>query len=124
MSNLYHKVAVASVCTALGFVLGASPEGKAATFAPTIIFEVVDGGHPRGLYFDGRGDYLGVGSAGYIQREVTRDQGQFAEFNISSLSLAPNTVISSAVLQTQIRAFPMTGYGVVNYSTFGYYEVQ
>jgi len=43
MNNLYHKVAVASVCTALGFILGASPEAKAATFAPTITFEVGDG---------------------------------------------------------------------------------
>jgi hypothetical protein len=119
MNNLYHKVAVASVCTALGFVLGASPEAKAATFAPTITFEVGDGDGFKGLSFDGRGDYLGVGSFGYILREVTRDQGEFAEFNISSLSLAPNTVISSAVLQTQIRDFPMTGYGVVNYTQPG-----
>jgi hypothetical protein len=42
MNNLYHKVAVASVCTALGFVLGASKEVKAATITltPTIQFGV------------------------------------------------------------------------------------
>ncbi len=114
MNNLYHKVAVASVCTALGFILGASPEAKGATFAPTITFEVGDGDSFKGISFDGRGDYLGVGSAGYIYRGVRHDKGPFAEFNISSLSLAPNTVISSAVLQTQIRDFPRTGYGVVN----------
>jgi hypothetical protein len=32
MNNLYRKVAVASACTALGFVLGANEEAKAATF--------------------------------------------------------------------------------------------
>ena len=31
MKNLYHKVAVASVCTALGFALGANKEAKAAS---------------------------------------------------------------------------------------------
>jgi hypothetical protein len=35
MYNLYHKVAVASVCTALGFALGANKEVKAATFTLT-----------------------------------------------------------------------------------------
>jgi hypothetical protein len=33
MKNLYRQVAVASVCTALGFVLGGSEEAKAATFS-------------------------------------------------------------------------------------------
>ena len=32
MNNLYHKVAVASVCTALSFMLGANKEAKAARF--------------------------------------------------------------------------------------------
>jgi hypothetical protein len=42
MNNLYHKVAVASVCTALGFALGANKEAKAATITltPTIQFGV------------------------------------------------------------------------------------
>jgi hypothetical protein len=63
MNNLYHKVAVASVCTALGFVLGASPEAKAAsfTFAPTITFEVIDGGI-FGDSFDGLGDQVFPGN--------------------------------------------------------------
>jgi hypothetical protein len=44
MNNLYHKVAVASVCTALGFALGANKEAKAATLSlePTIRFEVAN----------------------------------------------------------------------------------
>jgi hypothetical protein len=32
MNNFYHKLAVASICTALGFAIGASEEAKAATF--------------------------------------------------------------------------------------------
>jgi hypothetical protein len=42
MNNLYRKVAVTSVCAALGFVLGASEEVKAATFSltPTIQFGI------------------------------------------------------------------------------------
>jgi hypothetical protein len=35
MNNLYHKIAVASVCTALGFALGANKEARAATFTFT-----------------------------------------------------------------------------------------
>ena len=116
MNNLYHKVAFASICTALGFVLGASEEAKAAsfTFAPTIIFEVIDGGHPRGLYVDGQGDMLSIGNFGYALKGSQGEAAEFAEFNISSFSLAPNTVISRAVLQSQIRTFSLTGLGVVN----------
>ena len=42
MNNVYRKVAVAYVCTALAFVLGASKEVKAATITltPTIKFGV------------------------------------------------------------------------------------
>jgi len=35
MNKLYHKVAVASVCTALSFTLGANKEAKAVTFTLT-----------------------------------------------------------------------------------------
>jgi len=31
MNNLYHKLAIASVCTALSFALGENKETKAAT---------------------------------------------------------------------------------------------
>jgi len=70
MNNLYRKIAVASVCTALGFALGASEEAKAATFSfsssnasPSITFHAIDGelrvrGESFGTYgsFDGLGD--------------------------------------------------------------------
>jgi len=42
MNNLYHKVAVASICMTLSFTLGASEEVKAATITltPTIQFGI------------------------------------------------------------------------------------
>ncbi|MEG5094350.1 hypothetical protein, partial [Microcoleus sp. B13-B4] len=56
MKNLYRKVAVASVCTALGFVLGASEEVKAATFTltPTIQFGATASMYQMGVYEDVR----------------------------------------------------------------------
>jgi hypothetical protein len=61
MSNLYHKVAVVSVCTALGFALGANKEAKAATFSnhnyygiTHLTFHAIDGGSYGS--FDGLGD--------------------------------------------------------------------
>jgi len=113
MNNLYHKVAVASVCTALDFVLGASPEAKAAsfTFAPTITFEVIDleEGPSR---FDGLGDLVFPGNFDVVMRGTIGEAGEFAEFNIGSFSLAPNTVISSAVFQAEIYTLEAWGLGV------------
>ncbi len=79
MKNLYHKVAVASVCTALGFVLGASPEAKAAsfTFAPTITFEVIDGGYD-GDSFDGLGDEVFPGIFNTVVRGTIGEAAEFA----------------------------------------------
>jgi len=113
MKNLYHKVAVASVFTALGFVLGASPQAKAAsfTFAPTITFEVIDGGF-FGDSFDGLGDQVFPGNFDTVVKGTIGEAAEFAEFNIGSFSLAPNTVISSAVFQAEIYSFQTFGLGV------------
>jgi hypothetical protein len=113
MNNLYHKVAVASACTALGFVLGASPEAKAAsfTFAPTITFEVIDGGYD-GDSFDGLGDLVFPGNFWVVARGTEGEAAEFAEFNIGSLSLAPKTVISSAIFQAELYSFLVYGLGV------------
>jgi hypothetical protein len=61
MNNLYHKVAVASVCTALSFALGANKKAEAATFSIyyewvgfDLTFSVIDGGSYGS--FDGLGD--------------------------------------------------------------------
>ena len=113
MNNLYHKVAVASACTALGFVLGASPEAKAASFtlAPTITFEVIDGGYD-GDSFDGLGDLVFPGNFDVVLRGTDGEAAQLAEFNIGSLFLAPSKVISRAVLQTELYTLVVTGLGI------------
>ena len=120
MNNLYHKVAVASVCTALGFVLGGSEEAKAATFtlAPTITFEVVDSSY-SGNNFDGLGDEVFPGNFYTVVRGTLGEAAEFAEFNINSLFLDSNTVISSAVFQAQINSFLVTGLGVNDYTNPG-----
>jgi hypothetical protein len=103
MNNLYHKVAVASLCTALGFALVANKEAKAATFffTPTTSFGVTDQDR------DGRGDSYYSGApfhVGLSGNHVGQSQENraFYEFNIANLSLAPNTVISSAIFQFRV----------------------
>ena len=133
MSRLYHKVAVASVCTALGFVLGASPEAKAATFTlePTITFGVIDWGYQvwneeeNYLYyeFDGVGDLILNDDQDSFGRVRDVDLAHFAEFNIDSFSLLPNKVIRSVLLQTQILSFEYyigSDFNPGSVSIFGY----
>jgi hypothetical protein len=120
MKNHYHQVAVVSVCTALGFALGANTEAKAAsfTFAPTITFEVIDGGY-FGSSFDGLGDEVFPGNFDTVVRGTLGEAAEFAEFNIGSLSLAPNTFISSAIFQAKISSFSVIGLGVNEYTNPG-----
>jgi hypothetical protein len=69
MNNLYHKVTVACVCTALGFALGANKEAKAATFTLTDTRFVVEGDSYSGVgekVSDSEG-YFNPGSI-YVQR--------------------------------------------------------
>jgi len=119
MNNLYHKLAGASVCTTLGFALGASPEAKAAsfTFPPATTFQVLDDGRSDSSNFDGLGDVVFPASDFSIiavTRGTLGEMRSFIEFNIGSFSLAPNAVISSAVLQTKIFTFSLTGLGIEN----------
>jgi len=125
MKNLYHKVAVASVCTALGFVLGASEEVKAATItlAHTTSFEVWDLDDQYGLdspgSFDGLGDLVPSGGFGIVYgtfgtvysspKYITGgyEIGSFAEFNIGNFSAVPNTFINSAIFQAEIYHMPL-----------------
>jgi hypothetical protein len=112
MSNLYHKVAVASVCTTLSFVLGASEEAKAATFtwAPTITFEVIDGGPFSGGIYDGLGDEVFPGNFDVVYSGPNYlEAAEFAEFNIDNFSAAPNTFINSAIFQAEILPFGVNG---------------
>ncbi|WP_333318204.1 hypothetical protein [Microcoleus sp. D3_18a_C4] len=103
MKNLYRKVAVASVCTALGFVLGTSEEVKAATFTltPTIQFGATASLYQMGVYEDVR-LIPGDEHVSYGPGSVT---ARFAEFNISNFFLAPNTIIRSAIFQDKISSF-------------------
>jgi hypothetical protein len=122
MNNLYRKVAVASVCTALGFALGASEEVKAATITvpPTIQFGVQIRNNPFGpasppelsSQFD-RVFYAPVQSGG--------SQTRLAEFNISSFFIAPNTIIKSAVFQDKLSQVLGNFFGgPITLSIFGY----
>jgi hypothetical protein len=96
MNNLYHKIAVTSVCTALGFAFGANKEARAATFtlAPTINFEVLD------YSKDGVGDSVRMEDNSYFGKVRVAEGRLFAEFNIDSFS--PNEDITRVFLQTQI----------------------
>ena len=112
MNNLYHKVAVTSVGIALGFAFGANKEAKAATIilTPATSFGVTD------YYNNGYGDsyYTGVpfhvgsgisyhsGQWGPEERAFQKEDRAFYEFNIANLSLAPNTIISSAIFQVRV----------------------
>jgi hypothetical protein len=94
MNNLYHKVAVASVCTALSFAFGANKEAKATTFrfTPTLTFEVIDGGQFDGYIYDGLGDLVFPGNFDIVLKGTFGEAAQLAEINIGQFSLAPNTV--------------------------------
>jgi hypothetical protein len=125
MNNLYHKVAVVSVCTALGFALGSNKEAEAATFtsdywvADNLTFQAIDGGSYGS--FDGLGDT--VTNVSYhnfwewpslphswlaAERTDAREVAALLEFPLSSLTksiTAPSgentkiTSITNAVLQ-------------------------
>jgi hypothetical protein len=112
MKNLYRQVAVASVCTALGFVLGGSEEAKAATFSlpSTINSEIIDGSFDS---FDGLGDEIFVEIAYMaVAKGTFGEAAQVTEFNISSLSFGTNKAISNAVLQVQIYTLGLSGLGI------------
>src|SRR4028118_1255885 len=83
MNNLYHKVAVASVCTALGFALVANEEAKAATLSlpSTINFGVLDV-NDGGNSFDGIGDQVFPAEVPTVLKGTKGEAAQFAEFNI------------------------------------------
>ena len=99
MNKLYHKVAVASICTALGFVLGANKEAKAATFFFTATSEFsistasysAGGIKPPDVY-----GYLPV------NKGLGSETRAFYEFNLLNLFLDTNTVIKQAFLWTSI----------------------
>jgi hypothetical protein len=135
MNTLYHKIAIASVCTALSFTLGANQEAKAATFTLTATEFFVDDIAPNGYPTDGLGDVLlnsryekefifstffdSKAKFPSAARTSNHERRGLYEFNIGNLSLANNTVIRSAIFQTSIQEFQAT-YRFLILDIFGY----
>ncbi len=118
MNNLYHKFAVACVCTTLGFTLGANKEGKAATFTliptyPSVFIAVDFGG------FDGLGDAYYPTNTPSVAIRPDIEIRAFYEFNIGNLSVGTNTIIRQAIVETRINSSNTTNFP--NFlSIFGY----
>jgi hypothetical protein len=115
MNNLYHKFAITSVCTALGFGLGANQEAYSATFSlqPTTAFVVRDSNS------DGLGDLLiSLENTIGIRKAVQVEDAEFAEFNLS-FPFTPNTVVNSAVFYTRIATFEVSEVGIGNPGSLG-----
>ena len=116
MNNLYHKVAVVSVCTALGFALGANEEAYSATFSlrPTTAFVVRDSNS------DGLGDLLiSLENTIGIRKAAQVEDAEFAEFNLGSFPFTPNTVVNSAIFYTRIATFEVSEVGIGNPGSLG-----
>ena len=118
MNNFYHKVAVASVCTALAFAIGASKEAKAATFSlpSTTTAEIIDDYEiPYFPKYEGSVDEIFYEISGIsVGRGPSAEGAQLTEFNIGSLFFAPNTTISSAILQVGIGSLSLIGFGLID----------
>jgi hypothetical protein len=121
MNNLYHKIAVASACTVLGFALGANKEAKAATLSlePTSQFIATDHFHPRtGL--DGLGNAYYFTSNPSAEMRYRLEIRAFYEFNIANLSLATDTVIRHAIVEARIDSVTDSP-NLPNYSNYPNY---
>jgi hypothetical protein len=129
MNKLYHKIAVASTCTALSFTLLANKEAKAATFNLTPTKFSIDAEtlpYFSNVLITERSTYNEVFVANYLLPPYTNyssvgraETRQFYEFNIGSLSLATNTVISRAILDTPLDEV-RTNYPYINLDLYGY----
>jgi hypothetical protein len=142
MNNLYHKLAVASIYTALGFAIGASEEAKAATFNsqfyyPQPMFQVYDGGSFGS--FDGLGDAVdSVASPDpdsgnrhtwdLVERTTVREVAALTEFSIPFLAEVVTgrrtdtriTDIYNAVLRVQVEWTYTSNESPRTLSLFGY----
>jgi len=131
MNTLYHKVAVASVCTALSFALVTNKEAKAASFTlqPITAYTLGDTNAQ-----DGVADTIFGGASlpvGIINGEGYRHEYRASyEFNLGNLSLDPNTIsrvlfrvdsntISSYARFSRLDAYGYTGNGQADVSDFG-----
>jgi hypothetical protein len=107
MKNLYGKVALVSICTALGFALGANKEVKAATFILENSGFLVADSNQDGLgdwYYGGVPLPVGIRQSLWYDEYFREEYRSFYEFNIAQLSLPSNTVISSAIFTDIINS--------------------
>lgn len=101
MNNLYHKLALVGVCTALSFTLVTNKEAKAATIT------LVGNGYSAVDYNrDGLGDDSHDSLVNPLEIGEFAEYRALYEFNIADLSLTSNTIITQAVLK--VRANPIT----------------
>jgi hypothetical protein len=129
MSNLYRKVAVASVGIALGFTLGANKEAKAAIFTltnPQVFFIQGYENEPAYNSLLGSGfDLMGPENFSVEKRYDGYDGSSdyerraFYEFYVGNLSLAPDTVIRRAILKTPVSN-ARANYRYLTLGLFGY----
>jgi hypothetical protein len=143
MNNLYHKVVVASVCTALGFAIGVNEKAYSATFNtnypyPLMTFHVIDGGSFGS--FDGLGDrvynvgypdFESFGGDGHswseVERTTVREIAALTEFSIPNLTGFSTgdptdfrtdtriTNIINAVLRIEVRYWYPSTLGLFGY---------
>lgn len=120
MKNYYHKVAniaVVSVCTAVGLVLGVTKAVKAVTLAPTIIFRV----QTRTLEGEIIPNNFDVVANGPLGQSAT-----FAEYNLGDFSLDYNTAIKRVLFETPLHSVWVGGSdfgikGAINPGLLGIY---
>jgi len=122
MKNHYRKVAniaVVSVGTAVGFIVGVTEAVKAATFtlAPAITFKVID------LNLNGQGDIVRPHNFDVVAKGTVAETAAVAEFNLGTFSLNQNTTINSAVIQIMVHSVwvtdPHIGIGSINPGSLG-----
>jgi len=125
MSNLYHRVAVASVGIALGFALGANKEARAATFTLTSTrsFYVIDY-NQDGVIDDGNEQgterYTGLRLSEDYREELGEYRSSY-QFDIANLPLDSNTRIKSAIFHTSINGVQHSAYQAY-WAAYGYTE--
>ncbi len=127
MNNLYHKIAVASVCTALGFALGANKEARAATFTFTstsssfvVDFNldgVIDYGGQCSLFSE---CYTGLRRSKDYTQELDEYRTSY-QFDITSLSLDSTTRIKSAIFRISDIRVTQSTYNAY-WGAYGYTE--
>jgi len=129
MNSLYHKLAVASICTALGFAIGGNEEAKAATFYSEFYYSTTFHAYDGGSFgsFDGLGDAVSRTAHPdpeiqsfhnwfLVERTTASEVAAVVEFSIPHLIQYSTgrrdtriTNITSAILQVEAAEFPFDG---------------